>query len=111
MLGSGKKALRDTFCNFEDSLNHPDLPEFYAQKITYHTVERYNDYENRDDEIVDDINHKIAHGHNETSPDAPDVTFKEEKDSDDNGDEFNEGGLKEKLMFWKGKKINTFMDA
>ena len=30
VLGSGKKALRDTFCNFEDSLNHPDLPEFYS---------------------------------------------------------------------------------
>jgi|TARA_B110000285_G_C15124035_1_gene619022 hypothetical protein len=47
-------------------------------------VERYNDYENRDDEIVEDINHRIDHGHNETPPDAPDVTFKEEQDSNDN---------------------------
>lgn len=60
-LGSGKKELRDAFCNFEDVLNHPDLPEFYSQKITYNLVERYNDYENRDDEIVGDINHKIVH--------------------------------------------------
>jgi hypothetical protein len=60
-LGSGKKELRDTFCNFEDFLNHPDLPEFYSEKITYNLVERYNDYENRDDEIVGDINHKLIH--------------------------------------------------
>jgi hypothetical protein len=52
VLGSGKKELRDTFCNFEDVLNHPELPEFYSEKITYNLVERYNDYENRDDEIV-----------------------------------------------------------
>jgi hypothetical protein len=59
-LGTGKKNLRDNFCNFEDALSHPDLPEFYSEKITYHCVERYNDYENRDEEIVNDINHKLT---------------------------------------------------
>ena len=40
-------------------MTHPDLPEFYAEKITYHCVERYIDYENRDEEIVVDVNNGI----------------------------------------------------
>jgi len=75
---------------------NPDLPEFYHDKINYHCVERYNDYENRDNEIVDDINHKISNAQDETAAAA--VEFKEEKSSDD--DEFKEGGVMDKLKFW-----------
>ena len=42
------------------------------------------------------------------SESAPAVEFQEEDNSDK--DEFNEGGMLDKLKFWKGKKINTFMD-
>jgi len=79
VLKTGKQQLRDTFCNFEDYLTHKELPEFYADKITYHCVERYNDYENRDEEIVDDINHRIK------MQDAPPpIEFDPISDSDDN---------------------------
>ena len=76
---------------------NPDLPEFYHDKITYHCVERYNDYENRDNEIVEDINHKLSNAHDDTAAAAA-VEFKEEKSSDD--DEFKEGGVMDKLKFW-----------
>ena len=108
VLGSGKKQLRDTFCNFEDCLIHEDLPEFYSEKITYHLVERYNDYENRDQEIVEDINHKLIYAEEEAAAGAgAGVEFQEEKSSEGES-EFKEGGTLEKFKFWKKK---TFMDG
>ena len=63
---------------------HPDLPAFYKNKINYHLIERYYDYENRDDEIVADINHKLdeRHVHDHAAPHA-DVKFEKDKSSDD----------------------------
>jgi hypothetical protein len=40
----------------------------------------------------------------------PDVEHTKEDKMSDHDDEFNEGGMMDKLKFWKGKKINTFMD-
>jgi len=87
VLNSGKQQLRDTFCNFEDYLTHKNLPEFYADKITYHCVERYNDYENRDEEIVEDIHHKIK-----LAETPPEVEFVPAADSDNEDKMEKEGG-------------------
>jgi hypothetical protein len=40
------------FNNFEDFMNHPDLPPFLKDKKQYHVKERYKDYHNRENEVI-----------------------------------------------------------
>jgi len=57
-LAKGEKQLKHEYCNFEDFLNHPDLPPFARDRVSYHVMERCKDYHNKEKEVISNI---VAH--------------------------------------------------
>lgn len=51
----GEKEFKPEFCNFEDFLNHPDLPPFADTAVTYEVIEKFRDFHNRPGEVVQKV--------------------------------------------------------
>lgn len=47
--------MKAKFCNFEDYLNHPDLPPFMAEHRNYFVKERFGDFHNSEQEVISEI--------------------------------------------------------
>lgn len=43
------------FCNFEDFTQHPRLPPFSNARITYHLVEKFQDFHNHEVEVLKEV--------------------------------------------------------
>jgi len=43
------------FLNFEDFMNHPDLPPYSDEKIKYHVKERFTDFHDKKLEVIGEI--------------------------------------------------------
>ena len=54
-LAHGEKQFKHTFLNFEDFLNHPDLPPFASEPISYHMKERFKDFHNSEQEVIREV--------------------------------------------------------
>jgi len=54
-IANGEKQMKAKFLNFEDYLNHPDLPPFLQDKVNYHVKERFKDYHNAEQEVIKEI--------------------------------------------------------
>lgn len=51
----GEKQFKHEYCNFEDFLNHPDLPPFAHERVGYHVMERCQDYHNKEQEVIQQV--------------------------------------------------------
>jgi hypothetical protein len=54
-LAHGEKQMKSKYLNFEDFLNHPNLPPFMSRQINYHMKERFNDHHNSEQEVISEI--------------------------------------------------------
>lgn len=52
---NGEKQFKHEYCNFEDFLNHPDLPPFAHDRVGYHVMERCKDYHNKEQEVIQQV--------------------------------------------------------
>jgi len=84
-LASAEKQFKAKFLNFEDFLNHPNLPPFMADKVNYHIKERFADYHNSEKETIDEVVEKNPYmtwsigGLGEKGAMTKDKTAKQEK--------------------------------
>ena len=52
---SGSREYQPEFLNFEDFMNHPELPPYSDELIKYHVKERFNDFHDKKQEVVGEV--------------------------------------------------------
>lgn len=56
-MQSDDKVVYASALNFEDVINHPQLPQFLSKKKNYHLKYRFKDFHNDKREIIEDLEH------------------------------------------------------
>ena len=54
-LAHGEKQMKARYLNFEDFLNHPFLPPFMSEKASYRAKDKFKDFHNCEQEIIQEI--------------------------------------------------------
>ena len=52
---SGSKEYMPEFLNFEDFMNHPDLPPYSDELVKYHVKERFTDFHDKKQEVIGEV--------------------------------------------------------
>jgi len=49
------EEFKPEYCNFEDFLNHSDLPPYSDTMVKYHVKEKFRDFHNHQGEVINEI--------------------------------------------------------
>lgn len=49
------EAQNAQFCNFEDFIINPDLPQFSSEQVSYHVMSNFIDYHNTEQELLCEV--------------------------------------------------------
>jgi len=55
MYKASHVPYKPMFCNFEDFTAHPKLPPFSNARITYHLIEKFQDFHNHEVEVLKEV--------------------------------------------------------
>lgn len=55
MYKASHVPYKPLFCNFEDFTQHPKLPPFSNARITYHLIEKFQDFHNHEVEVLKEV--------------------------------------------------------